>query len=73
MGSTSRKLSHVALAATLFFSLFSAHSAAADNPPRKIMTGWLPYYSMKTALPDVLNNIDLIKDCLLYTSDAADE
>ena len=66
MGSTSRKLSHVALAATLFFSLFSAHSAAADNPPRKIMTGWLPYYSMKTALPDVLNNIDLIKEVMPF-------
>ena len=66
MGRTSRKLSHVALAATLFFSLFSAHSAAADNPPRKIMTGWLPYYSMKTALPDVLNNIDLIKEVMPF-------
>ena len=66
MGSTSRKLSHVALAATLFFSLFSANSAAADNPPRKIMTGWLPYYSMKTALPDVLNNIDLIKEVMPF-------
>ena len=66
MGRTSRKLSHVALATTLFFSIFSANSAAADNPPRKIMTGWLPYYSMKTALPDVLNNIDLIKEVMPF-------
>jgi len=66
MRKTSRKLSHVALAATLFFSLFSANSAEADNPPRKIMTGWLPYYSMKTALPDVLNNIDLIKEVMPF-------
>ena len=39
---------------------------AADNPPRKIMTGWVPYYSMKTALPDVLNNIDLIKEVMPF-------
>jgi spore germination protein YaaH len=30
------------------------------------MTGWLPYYSMKTALPDVLNNIDLIKEVMPF-------
>ena len=39
---------------------------ADDNPPRKIMTGWVPYYSMKTALPDVLNNIDLIKEVMPF-------
>jgi spore germination protein YaaH len=41
-------------------------SASADNPPRKIMTGWVPYYSMKTALPDVLNNIDLVKEVMPF-------
>ena len=66
MRKTSRKLSHVALAATLLLTLFSTNSAEADNPPRKIMTGWLPYYSMKTALPDVLNNIDLIKEVMPF-------
>jgi spore germination protein YaaH len=40
--------------------------AQADNPPRKIMTGWIPYYSMKTALPDVLNNADLIKEVMPF-------
>ena len=44
--------------ATLLFvvPLAQAEVARADNPPRKILTGWLPYYSMKTYLPAVLNN-----------------
>ena len=28
--------------------------------PRKILTGWIPYYSMKTALPSAILNADLI-------------
>ena len=40
--------------------------ASADNPPRKILTGWIPYYSMKTALPDALNNADLIKEVMPF-------
>ena len=40
--------------------------AQADNPPRKILTGWIPYYSMKTALPDALNNSDLIKEVMPF-------
>ena len=61
-----RKLIGVVAVATLFLSLISAPISAADNPPRKIMTGWVPYYSMKTALPDVLNNIDLIKEVMPF-------
>ncbi len=56
----------VVAVATLFLSLISTPISAADNPPRKIMTGWVPYYSMKTALPDVLNNIDLIKEVMPF-------
>ena len=41
-------------------------SADAANPPRKILTGWLPYYSMKTYLPAVLNNADLIKEIMPF-------
>ena len=61
-----RKLISVVAVATLFLPLISAPFSAADNPPRKIMTGWVPYYSMKTALPDVLNNIDLIKEVMPF-------
>ncbi|CAN2178640.1 COG3858 Predicted glycosyl hydrolase [Candidatus Nanopelagicaceae bacterium] len=56
----------VIAAAALFLPLISAPISTADNPPRKIMTGWIPYYSMKTALPDVLNNIDLIKEVMPF-------
>ena len=41
--------------------------AIADNPqPRKIYSGWVPYYSMKTSLPAVLNNIDLIREVMPF-------
>lgn len=56
----------VVVAATVLLSLLSPTSGFADNPPRKIMTGWVPYYSMKTALPDVLNNVDLIKEVMPF-------
>lgn len=46
--------------------LAQAEIARADNPPRKILTGWLPYYSMKTYLPAVLANADLIKEIMPF-------
>lgn len=56
------------LLATLLFALplSTLHSASAANPPRKILTGWLPYYSMKTYLPAVLNNADLIREIMPF-------
>jgi spore germination protein YaaH len=41
-------------------------SAQADNPPRKILTGWIPYYSIKTSLPAAINNADLIKEVMPF-------
>ena len=60
-----------ALSILLAFLLFAAplqniQSADAANPPRKILTGWLPYYSMKTYLPAVLSNADLIKEIMPF-------
>lgn len=46
--------------------LAQVESARAENPPRKILTGWLPYYSMKTYLPAVLANADLIKEIMPF-------
>jgi spore germination protein YaaH len=40
--------------------------ANSANQPRKILTGWIPYYSMKTSLPAVLNNADLIKEVMPF-------
>lgn len=56
------------LLATLLFALplSTLHLASAANPPRKILTGWLPYYSMKTYLPAVLNNADLIREIMPF-------
>ena len=66
------KFKFSALSTALVFSLLAAtfitapSSSAADTVPRKILTGWVPYYSMKTALPDVLNNVDLIKEVMPF-------
>jgi spore germination protein YaaH len=46
--------------------LSQAEMARAENPPRKILTGWLPYYSMKTYLPAVLANADLIQEIMPF-------
>ena len=57
----------ILLASLLLISpLQHVQSAEAANPPRKILTGWLPYYSMKTYLPAVLNNADLIKEIMPF-------
>ncbi len=34
---------------------------AGSNQARKILTGWIPYYSMKTSLPSAILNADLIQ------------
>ena len=46
-----------------FVSSIPANSA---SQPRKILTGWIPYYGMKTALPAALNNADLIKEVMPF-------
>jgi spore germination protein YaaH/5-hydroxyisourate hydrolase-like protein (transthyretin family) len=66
-----RRFGRISLTFTLLFSLFShtpflTSTHAEENVPRKILTGWIPYYSMKTALPDVLNNADLIKEVMPF-------
>lgn len=55
----------ILLASSLFAfstSLLSIEAAIADNPPRKILSGWIPYYSTKTALPSALASADLISE-----------
>lgn len=62
-----RVLSRIGLALVLFTSLLVTPIAQAEeNVPRKILTGWIPYYSMKTALPAALNNTDLIKEVMPF-------
>ncbi len=56
------------LAICLFFSLiFSCNItfpavAKADNPIRKIWSGWLPYYGIAKGVPSTLNNLDLTSE-----------
>lgn len=62
-----RVLSRIGLALILLSSLLVVPSAQAnENIPRKILTGWIPYYSMKTSLPAALNNTDLIKEVMPF-------
>jgi len=59
------KFLRVAVTALLIIAI-TTPIARADNPPRKILTGWIPYYSMKTSLPDALNNVDIIKEVMPF-------
>jgi len=52
--------------ATLLVAATTSPIALAENAPRKILTGWIPYYSMKTSLPDALNNADIIREVMPF-------
>ena len=41
-------------------------SASAGSQPRKVLSGWIPYYSMKTALPAAIANADLIREVMPF-------
>ena len=56
----SRKL--LILAVAFSFMLSTLTPANADNPPRRILSGWLPDYSLARNLPTVEGNLDLIRD-----------
>ena len=45
-----RRSSYIAVALLMIISLVP-HAIAADNQPRKIVSGWIPYYSVKTVMP----------------------
>lgn len=45
-----RRSFYIALALLMISSL-APHAIAADNQPRKIVSGWIPYYSVKTVMP----------------------
>jgi spore germination protein len=52
-----------ALAATLVITgLVAIHTASADTAPRRIVNGWLPYWSMPSSLNSVTTNADLWSD-----------
>ena len=62
------RISLTTLLALLAISLnvFISNPANSEATPRKILTGWIPYWSIKTSLPAVLNNADLIKEVMPF-------
>ena len=45
-----RRISYIFLCLLMIISLVP-HAIATDNQPRKIVSGWIPYYSVKTVMP----------------------
>ncbi|GDX16316.1 hypothetical protein LBMAG04_08260 [Actinomycetes bacterium] len=39
---------------------------SASTQPRKVLTGWIPYYSMSRSLPAVLANVDIIREVMPF-------
>ena len=60
------RLTSKLLVVLLAFSVVTSPHANSASQPRKILTGWIPYYGMKTALPAALNNADLIKEVMPF-------
>ena len=63
---TLRILLAILIAVTPLAQVSQAEDARADEGTRKILTGWLPYYSMNTYLPAVLSNADLIGEIMPF-------
>jgi hypothetical protein len=55
----------VAALLTVATTVFLVSSSSAASP-RRILTGWIPYYAMNTALPDAVANGDLIKEVMPF-------
>jgi hypothetical protein len=39
---------------------------SASTQPRKVLTGWIPYYSMSKSLPAVVANVDIIREVMPF-------
>lgn len=44
------------------FSAANTASAIEDGAPRRIFSGWIPYYNMKVSLPAAIRNKDIMSD-----------
>ena len=64
--SRAKRLTSKLLVVVIALSVTLSPQAHSANQPRKILTGWIPYYSMKTSLPAALNNADLIKEVMPF-------
>ena len=52
----------IATISILTLTWFATPVSAAENPPRKIVSGWIPYYGIKNGLATAIANQDLIKE-----------
>lgn len=62
----SKRSSALMLAFSIIFTNLLLPNSASAAQPRKILTGWMPYYQMKTSLPSALGNTDLIKEVMPF-------
>ncbi|MBC7462877.1 MAG: hypothetical protein H7227_01300 [Actinobacteria bacterium] len=71
-GYISLRSRHMAVTAALASALLLVESAlilpagSALSPPRKILTGWIPYYSTSTSLTSAVLNGDLVQEVMPF-------
>jgi hypothetical protein len=56
----------VALILALSTFIASPQEAGAASQPRKVLSGWIPYYSMNKALPAAIANADLVREVMPF-------
>ena len=56
----------VALVLALSTLVSASPSTNAGSQPRKVWSGWIPYYSMKTSLPAAIANADLVREVMPF-------
>jgi spore germination protein YaaH len=61
-----KKLSSILTLLLLINSLFFHQVAEAASQPRKVLSGWIPYYSMNRALPAAVANADIIREVMPF-------
>jgi len=56
----------IALIVLLSSMVVISHEANAAAQPRKVLSGWIPYYSMNRSLPAVVANADIIREVMPF-------
>ena len=62
-----KKLSpFIALLLVLTSLVSFTQEANAGSQPRKVLSGWIPYYSMNKALPAAVANADIVREVMPF-------
>ena len=56
----------IAIILTITSAVTFSEQASAGSQPRKVLSGWIPYYSMKTALPAAIANADIVREVMPF-------